>query len=118
MKDLLESFMAIDGVHAAILVGRDGLLIESVARDGEEIDVEAVAAVASTGLGASEVLGREINLGRPVQTFAEYEKGVVVLEPVADLAALAIVADGVSHLGRIRLVARRQRRDLEQAVTA
>lgn len=113
---MLEQFTAIDGVRLALLVGRDGLLIESVTRPGADADAEAVAAMAASGLGSTEALGEEVKLGHPVQLLAEYGEGVVVLEPVANLAALAVVADGVSQLGRIRLVARRQRQDLAEAV--
>jgi len=63
LKQALSRFLTIPGVRQAILVGRDGLLIEGVARDGKE-DLEAVGAITTTGLSTAEALGQEIARGQ------------------------------------------------------
>ena len=52
MQDLLSKFRAIRGVGMAVVVGSDGLVIESVHRP--ELDADALAAVATNGLLLAE----------------------------------------------------------------
>src|SRR5260221_12886405 len=58
LKQTLSRFLSIPGVRQAILVGRDGLLIEGLTRDGKD-DMEAVGAITTTGLSTAEGLGME-----------------------------------------------------------
>jgi len=55
LKPLLEEFLKIEGVSAAVVVGRIGFVIESAVSG--KIDIEALGAMASTGLGTSEAMG-------------------------------------------------------------
>ena len=59
LHTLLGQFRTVESVELAALVAIDGLLIESSARAG--LDVDAICAVASNGLAMAEALGREIN---------------------------------------------------------
>jgi uncharacterized protein len=116
LKTVLERFLAIEGVALACVTGTDGLVVESAGRP--ELDAEAVGAVATSALGAAQALAEEITRGRLVQAMAEFEKGVVVLEPIGDLGVLLIVSEDVTTVGRVRLVARRERQALEAALAA
>ena len=60
LKQTLSRFLSIPGVWQAILVGRDGLMIEGLTRDGKD-DMEAVGAIMTTGLSTAEALGQEIS---------------------------------------------------------
>src|SRR5437868_13425335 len=55
LKQTLSRFLSIPGVRQAILVGRDGLMIEGLTHDGKD-DMEAVGAIMTTGL--STEIGR------------------------------------------------------------
>ena len=60
LKPLLEEFLKIEGVSTAVVIGRDGFVIESAVSG--KVDIEALGAMASTGLGTSEAMG--ITLGK------------------------------------------------------
>jgi uncharacterized protein len=77
LRDLLSQFRTLDNVELAAIAATDGLLIESTARAG--VDVDAICAVASNGLAMAEALGREINKGGAVQTVLEYDQGLILL---------------------------------------
>src|SRR5690242_843136 len=75
LKQMLSRFLTIPGVRLAVLVGRDGLLIEGLSRDGKE-DMETVGAYMTTGLNTAEALGQEISRGGVVGVLTD-RKSVV-----------------------------------------
>ena len=101
LKDLLSEFTNIPGVNTACLVGRDGFLLDSIAMSG--IDTEMIGAIASSGFGASESMGKQLGKGALSMSMIEYGNGPVMLSPVGDDAFLVIVADKDANLGMIRL---------------
>ena len=116
LKDVLERFRALEGVALAAVTGTDGLVIDSAGRP--EFDAEAVGAVATSALGAAQALADEVTRGRLVQAMAEFENGVVILEPIGELGVLLVLTENVSSIGRVRLVARRERPALEAALAS
>ena len=58
LKPLLEEFLRVEGVSAAVVVGRDGFVIESAVSG--KVDIEALGAMASTGLGACHAIGHAL----------------------------------------------------------
>ncbi len=101
LKDLLSEFTNIPGVNTACLVGRDGFLLDSIAMSG--IDTEMIGAIASSGFGASESMGKQLGKGALSMSMIEFANGPVMLSPVGDDAFLVIVADKDANLGMIRL---------------
>jgi CheY-like chemotaxis protein len=61
IQKILGEFTNIDGVHTACLVGRDGFLLDSLARAG--IDAEMIGAIASSGFGSAESMGTQLGQG-------------------------------------------------------
>ena len=72
LKPLLEEFLKVEGVSAAVVVGRDGFVIESAVSG--KVDIEALGAMASTGLGTSEVMGTTLGKGELSQMLVEWRK--------------------------------------------
>ena len=116
MKEVLDNFRAIRGVDMAAVVGADGLVIESVARPG--LDVDAIAAVASHGLMLAEAMGRQIERGGALQTIVEYEEGVLLLESLGEEGMMLVVSRDPTDLGRIRYAAKQHKADLAEALEA
>lgn len=102
LRDLLSRLRAQEGVELAAAVATDGLLIESAARPG--LEVEAIAAVASNGLAMAEALGREIDKGGTKQTILQYQSGLVLIEPLNNDAMVVLVASNRESLGRLRFL--------------
>src|SRR5437868_15353025 len=87
LKQTLSRFLTIPGVRLAVLVGRDGLMIEGMTREGKE-DMEAIGAMMTSGLNSAEALGQEIARGCVVGVLNEYERGLVSVEPMGDFALM------------------------------
>lgn len=100
IKPLLEEFLRIDGVSAAVVAGRDGFVIESAVQG--KADIEALGAMASTGLGTSEAMGNSLGKGELYQMLVEMENGPIILASLTDNELIAIVADTTANIGRIR----------------
>jgi|SRR5579859_7796944 len=115
LKQLLGRFLSIQGVRQAVLVGRDGLLIEGMTRDGKE-DMEAVGALATTGLNTADALGQEIARGGLVGVLMEYEHGLVSVDPLGDFALVVTLLDNASSIGRVRHVVKASRSEILEAL--
>ncbi len=116
LRDLLSQFRTLDNVELAAIAATDGLLIESTAKAG--VDVDAICAVASNGLAMAEALGREINKGGAVQTVLEYDQGLILLEPISGDAMLLVMTSSRDQLGRLRYMAQANRSGFVAALAA
>ena len=101
IQKILAEFTNIEGVHTACLVGRDGFLLDSLARAG--IDAEMIGAIASSGFGSAESMGTQLGQGDLKMTMFEFANGPVMFAPVGEDAFLVIVADQDTNLGWIRI---------------
>jgi predicted regulator of Ras-like GTPase activity (Roadblock/LC7/MglB family) len=101
IRAVLDEFTRLQGVSAVCLVGRDGFLLDSVANRG--IDTEMLGAIASSGYGASESMGRQLGKGAMTMSMSEFERGPVMFSPVGEDSLLVIIADKDANLGMIRM---------------
>jgi predicted regulator of Ras-like GTPase activity (Roadblock/LC7/MglB family) len=115
LKQTLSRFLAIPGVRQAILVGRDGLMIEGMTREGKE-DMEAIGAITTTGLSTAEALGQEISRGSVVGVIMEYEHGLVSIDPLGDFALMVTLSDNASNIGRVRHLVKASRNEILEAL--
>jgi predicted regulator of Ras-like GTPase activity (Roadblock/LC7/MglB family) len=119
LTEILEGFTRVRGVSAALVVGQDGLVLQSATAQGaddNETDVDVLAAVSASGLVPAQEMGQESQRGRLLQGIYEYEKGVVVMEPLGSSAILVVVTSAAANLGLLRLQARKVHGDLEKAL--
>jgi predicted regulator of Ras-like GTPase activity (Roadblock/LC7/MglB family) len=115
LKQTLSRFLTIPGVRLAVLVGRDGLMIEGLTRDGKE-DMEAVGAMMTSGLNSAEALGQEIARGNVVGVLNEYEHGLVSVDPMGDFALMVTLFDSASSIGRVRHLVKSSRSEILEAL--
>ena len=113
IQKILAEFTNIEGVHTACLVGRDGFLLDNIARSG--IDAEMIGAIASSGFGSAESMGTQLGQGELNMTMLEYTEGPVMFAPVGVEAFLVIVADKETNLGWIRLTIKKNSKVIEKA---
>ncbi|MFC1834855.1 roadblock/LC7 domain-containing protein [Thermodesulfobacteriota bacterium] len=102
IKDLLGEFTKVEGVKTAVVVGRDGFVIEGITTDASH-DVEAVGAVISTGLATAEIMGKDLAVGAMSQGMLEYDNGVLLMGSLGQYALLCIVCAPGSNLGMVRV---------------
>jgi predicted regulator of Ras-like GTPase activity (Roadblock/LC7/MglB family) len=115
LKQTLSRFLSITGVRLAVLVGRDGLVIEGLTRDGKE-DLEAVGAIMTTGLSTAEALGQEISRGSVVGALMEYEHGLVSVDPLGEFALVVTLLDNASSISRVRHMVKTSRNEILEAL--
>ena len=115
LKQALSRFLSIPGVWQAILVGRDGLMIEGLTREGKD-DMEAVGAIMTSGLSTAEALGKEISRGSVVGVLMEYENGLVSVDPMGDFALLVTLSENASNIARVRHLAKTSRTEILEAL--
>ncbi len=115
LKQTLGRFLTIPGVRQTVIVGRDGLMIEGITREGKE-DMEAVGAIATTSYSNAEALGQEIKRGSMIGLLVEYENGLVSVDPLGDFALVVTIFDNASNLGRVRHLVKASRNEILEAL--
>ncbi|MDP2212070.1 MAG: roadblock/LC7 domain-containing protein [Candidatus Aquicultor sp.] len=100
LQQILHRFTALDGVIAALLVTRDGFIVDYASNIEFELDM--VSAVVATGFGMLDKIGSELERGALSTGMLEYEEGTVVISPLVPDIALVIIASQWTTLGRIR----------------
>ncbi|HOT03324.1 MAG TPA: roadblock/LC7 domain-containing protein [Methanolinea sp.] len=114
LKQILGEFLKIDGVTAAVVVGRDGFVIESAVSG--KIDIDALGAMASTGMGTSEAMGKELGKGELHQMLVELDHGPIIMSPLSGDELIAVVAGNEANIGRIRYELKKNKERLVAAL--
>jgi uncharacterized protein len=109
---ILGEITRIDGVQEALVVGRDGFVIDNAGSR----DPDAVGAIVSTAIGSVEAMGRDAERGMLTHLMAEYDGGVIIVVPVGKDAMLGVVAGAGANLGGIRYGVKKQVPELERAL--
>jgi hypothetical protein len=100
ITDVLRSLLDVPGIRSAVVVGRDGFVIEE-AGDIKEFNPESLGASMAQATNAIERMGQELDIQNFRDMFVEYGGALIIGRPVGD-ALLAIVAPDASQLGSIR----------------
>lgn len=115
LKQTLGRFLSVPGVRQTVLVGRDGLIIDGMTRDGKE-DMEAIGALMTASLNTAEALGKEIARGGVVGVIVEYEQGLVSVEPLGEFTLVVTLFDNASNLARVRHLVKTSRNEILEAL--
>ena len=98
--DVLEEILKIPGVTSAVVVGRDGFVIES-AGGSTVISIDDLGAALANAINGIEEMGRELKIAQFQDLFVEYGHAVIMCKPVGG-SVLAITAPDATKLGIIR----------------
>jgi uncharacterized protein len=115
MKEQLGDLIKVEGINTAVVVGRDGFVIEGVT-NGAGMDIEAVGAVISTGVGTAEIMGKELKVGTMSQGMVEYDDGIIVMSFLGREAVLACVADTKANLGNVRYQIKKRSPQIQESL--
>ena len=105
LHDLLGRALAVPGVRAVALAGREGLLIATAGRGTERL-FEALGALGANALNLADALGQEIGQGLIVGAIMEYERGLVAVTPYSEYAAVVAFVESAASLGGLRQILR------------
>ena len=114
LKRVLSEFTRIEGVTGAIVVSKDGYVIDALVPTGE-INAEAVGAMIVGVFNNSNDFGKELGLGDVALITAEYANGLVIAEDLGN-AYLVVVAEKGAVLGRIRYEVQKQKERLKTLI--
>ena len=114
IRDLVAAVRQRDGITAAVVLGRDGLLIDSQA--DHSVDAEQVAAHVPSILQYAEELGAAASMGDLRTVVLEFGHGATVLSAMSQEVVLLVLASPSADLGALLFDLRRHRSNLAALV--
>ena len=97
---VMNDLLAISGIDAVVVVGRDGFVIES-AGSSPRVNIDELGGSLAHAINSMEEMGSELNINCFQDMFIEYGRAVILCKPIGDAIA-AIIAPDASKLGIIR----------------
>lgn len=114
LKATLGQLSAMPGVRLAVLVDREGFLIEAAGELG--VGAEVAGALAACLAESSEGIGREMGQGALLSMILDYEAGMVLLHGAGPSAVLAVVLHDPTALGKVRYYVERALPELLRSI--
>ncbi len=114
VRRILSELSRLEGVRGALVVSRDGFVIDAVIPGGG-VNQEAVAALITGVMENVKKFGDEFNLGESTTITAEYANGMVLIENLGD-AYVVILAERGATVGRIRYELLKQKDRIKAAL--
>ena len=105
IRDVVQSLSRRDGVDAVIVLGRDGLPIDSAATDG--LDTEGLAALVPSVMAACNRLGGAASRGEFASGVVEFSQGLIVVTVLTTEAMLALFVRPDVNVGSLLYELRR-----------
>lgn len=107
IRDVVEALSRRPGVDAVVVVGRDGLPIDS--RTGNGVDAENVAALLPAAINAVSQLGQAGKRGDFANGVLEFAAGLAVVSVLHADALLVVLVRPATNVGDLLLDLRRHR---------
>jgi uncharacterized protein len=114
IRDLVEAIRRRDGVDAAVVLGRDGLLIDSQAVPG--LDTEGIAARIPPIVAPADELGGALGRGGLTTIVLEHQGGLAVASVLSREAILFVLVQPTANVGQLLYELRRNREHLATLV--
>ncbi|HET7631255.1 MAG TPA: roadblock/LC7 domain-containing protein [Gemmatimonadaceae bacterium] len=107
IRDLVATIRQRDGVEAAVLLGRDGLLIDGQSVPG--IDAEDLAARIPPIIAAADELGTAGGREAVLTVVLEYPQGLALVSALTSEAVLFVLLSPGANVGQLLYELRRNR---------
>lgn len=114
IRELVAAIRHRDGVEAAILLGRDGLLIDGQAVPN--LDVEGLAAHIPSIVSAADEFGGVSQRGPLVTGVLEHPGGLAVISVLSAEAILLVLVQPDANVGQLLFELRRNREHMAALV--
>ena len=114
IRDLVGVLRQREGVEAAVVLGRDGLLIDSDVQS--TIDAENMAALIPQVVAAGDDLGAHDGRGAVQTAILEFAHGIAVICVLNPDAILLVIAQPTTNLGQLLFELRRNRANIASLV--
>ena len=113
-RDLVGAIRQREGVEAAVVLGRDGLLIDSQVLPN--FDPEHIAAHIPSIINAAEELASAAKRGELVTSILEYERGYAIVSVLSREALLLVLVQSNADVGKLLFELRRNRQHIAALV--
>ncbi len=107
IRDLVAAIRQREGVEAAVILGRDGLLIDGQAAPG--FDPEDLAARIPPIIAAADDLGRAAGRGELLTAVLEHRDGLAVVSTLGSEAVLFVLLSPSANVPQLLFELRRNR---------
>ncbi len=114
IRDLVAVLRQREGVEAAVVLGRDGLVIDGQATAG--LDIELVAALVPPILQAADDFGSGSGRGAMATAIVEQPGGLAIIAPMATEAVLLVLVRAGTAPGSLLYELRRHREQMASLV--
>jgi hypothetical protein len=114
IRDLVNAIRQREGVEAAVVLGRDGLLIDSQSVPG--LDAEDLAARIPAIIGPADELGEAISSGALLTAVLEYRTGLAIISVLNADAILVVLVRPEANVGLLLFELRRNREHIAALV--
>ncbi len=107
IRDLTVAIRQRPGIEAVVVLGRDGLLIDS--QSTISLDAEGLAARVPGIVASADEIGQTVGNGSALMALVEHETGYAVVSSVGDDALLCVITSRSADLGTLLYDVRRHR---------
>ena len=114
IRDLVAALRQREGVDAAIVLGRDGLLIDSQAIPG--LNAEDLAARIPAIIGPADDLGNAAGRGEAITVILEHRQGIAIISVLSIEAILLVLVQPTANIGQLLYELRRNREQIAALV--
>jgi predicted regulator of Ras-like GTPase activity (Roadblock/LC7/MglB family) len=114
IRDLVAAIRQREGVDAAIVLGRDGLLIDSQLAPG--LEAEDIAARIPSIIGSADELGVATNRGELLTAVLEHKTGLAIVSVLSNEAILLVLVTPRANIGQLLFELRRNREHIAALV--
>jgi predicted regulator of Ras-like GTPase activity (Roadblock/LC7/MglB family) len=112
IRDLTVAIRRRPGIEAVVVLGRDGLLIDS--QSTTELDSEGLAARVPGIVAAADEIGITTGKGAMRIALVEHESGYAVISSVGDDALMCVLTTHSADLGSLLYDVRRHRESISR----
>ena len=114
IRDLVAAIRQREGVDAALVLGRDGLLIDS--QLGPGLDPDDIAARISAIIGPADELGAVTGRGELLTAVLEHRDGLAIVAVLSSEALLLVLVTPQANIGQLLFELRRNREHIAALV--
>ena len=114
IRDLVGAIRQREGVEAAIVLGRDGLLIDG--QSVPNLDAEDVAAHIPSIINAADEFGAAAGRGALTTAILEHPSGIAIVSVLSADAVLLVLVQPAANIGQLLFELRRNRQHIAALV--
>ena len=114
IRDLVSAIRRREGVDAAVVLGRDGLVIDG--QSVPDINTEDLAAHIPAIIGAADELGPSVRRGSLVTAILEYGEGLAIVSVLTTDVILVVFVRPETNVGQLLFELRRNREHIAALV--